>query len=384
MKDRFLTLCKCKEEVEAMPNVQFVKWLGEFNFQLTPVLVRCEVHGTEWETTPLRLCVQKFKCIDCSRRKTNTPNDWERIINHEDNRFRFVEWVDNLKGPSTRVKTVCKCCGIERVATLDNLRNAKTCKNCTELQRVEGLEVEVRNLDDFEFIEWQGDDRTKTTPVLMRCRIHGAEWVTNLFNLTTNGKGCPDCARERNYEGKTISEADNIQRVNEIEGITYLSTVGTYTNTATSRFVISHECGNVWEANVNNIINGSGACCQRCKVAMLKDESTEKATTVGRQGYSANRKGYLYFLVSTNKRFAKIGISNVPESRIPHLAKITPFDFTCEGMFEHENGAIARMIEGNIHRKYAQDNCGFKRFDGHSEWFFLSPELRAEMESIIG
>lgn len=100
-------------------------------------------------------------------------------------------------------------------------------------------------------------------------------------------------------------------------------------------------------------------------------------------GYSKSKKGYLYFLVSENKRFCKIGISNVPEQRMEQLRRATPFEFNKMGQFEHDNGKIALMMETALHRKFKTDNCGFKKFDGASEWFFMTPELEVEINEIL-
>ncbi|MGL5963015.1 MAG: GIY-YIG nuclease family protein [Fusobacteriaceae bacterium] len=99
-------------------------------------------------------------------------------------------------------------------------------------------------------------------------------------------------------------------------------------------------------------------------------------------GYRKDKKGYLYFMLSSNKRFCKIGISNVPDQRMEQLTKATPFDFKKIAQFEHDNGKIAQMMEASLHRKYKDDNCGFKKFDGASEWFFMTPALMDEIEEI--
>ena len=149
------------EQINALPNIRFVRWDGEFKGNRTKAVCRCEIDGYERSIRVDRLVIGDRGCPQCSGMRKLTPDERIEQINAKPN-ITFVRWDGKFKG--VRSKAVCRCeiDGYEWSAMVDHLINTGTgCPYCarygkTEEQPAPNVTVEIPTdvKPAFDLLNW--------------------------------------------------------------------------------------------------------------------------------------------------------------------------------------------------------------------------------------
>lgn len=169
--------------------------------------------------------------------------------------------------------------------------------------------------------------------------ICGNEWKTNLNSVKDRLTGCPRCSGK---EVLTIEKLNYEIKHKGIECIEFNKGVK-----QKSKFKCQH--GHIWESSSDNVKNNNTGC-----------------PICAKTGYDISKKGTLYCLISQNKNYIKIGISNNYKRRIKMLRNATPFTFEVLKLFSSD-GLTVRNLEKDFHKILKSANL--KGFDGATEWF---------------
>lgn len=119
------------DQINAKPNIRFIRWDGEYKNAFTRALCICDIDGFEW----------------------------------------FAN-VDNLVNKG---KGCPQCGGVRRF---------------TESERI----AQINALPGISFVRWDGEFKGNKTKAVCRCDVDDYEWSAIVNNLT-RGSGCPYCAR---------------------------------------------------------------------------------------------------------------------------------------------------------------------------------------------
>jgi hypothetical protein len=138
-----------------------------------------------------------------------------------------------------------------------------------------------------------------------------------------------------------------IRRAKLVHGDKYDYSFVSYDNYKSPVLIVCDVHGQFNQAPGNHL-NGKG--CQGC----------------ANYGYTHDRAGYLYILISECGSRMKIGITNNPKSRFKVLKRNTPFVFNVYDVIEMD-AEKARLIEKFTH--WIASSLHLTGFDGCTEWF---------------
>lgn len=281
---------------------------------------------------------------------------------------------------------------------------------------------QINSLDNVTFVRWDGVFKNNTTKAVVKCGTCDFEWSSTIGNLVTHGKRCPSCAKRRRY-----NESEYIDRVNDIEGITF---VKWHTQFDNAHSKASYRCdnGHEWVTSLNMILHNGTRCpvcagnapisekerlrqiellsgvnfvrwvdgysSNRSRVVLKCDNQHEwecslysvtrqgtRCPTCAIAGFKPEEKGSLYALLSECGSYLKIGISNKYKVRLKCLRATTPFRFDVYGVKHFNKGRDARQMEHQIHSMFP--NAELDGFDGCTEWLVNSTELREYLSTIL-
>ena len=185
------------DQINALPNIAFVRWDGEFKGANGNVIVRCEIDGYEWSARIKGVISKERGCPQCSGVRKWTAEERIEQVNAKSN-VKFVRWDGKFKGIKT--KAVCRCDvdGYEWSSTIKSLvSDGAGCPQCagkriwTANERVE----QINALPNIEFVRWDGEFEGNKTKAVCRCEIDGYEWSAMVSNLVIKRTRCPYCAR---------------------------------------------------------------------------------------------------------------------------------------------------------------------------------------------
>ena len=149
------------DQINAKPNIKFVRWDGEFKGARSKAICRCEIDGYEWSACVHGLVNNGTGCPRCGGTIKQAPEECIEQINAKPN-ITFVRWDGKFKGVKT--KAVCRCDldGCEWSAMVDHLINRGTgCPYCarygkTEEQPAPNITVEIPTdvKPAFDLLNW--------------------------------------------------------------------------------------------------------------------------------------------------------------------------------------------------------------------------------------
>ena len=149
------------EQINALPNIRFVRWDGEFKNNTSKAVCRCDIDGYEWSVTVNNLINNGKGCPQCSCNRKLTANERIDQINALPN-IKFVRWDGEFKGAKSRAICRCDIDGYEWSAAVNNLVNLGTgCPYCarygkTEEQPAPNVTVEIPTdvKPAFDLLNW--------------------------------------------------------------------------------------------------------------------------------------------------------------------------------------------------------------------------------------
>lgn len=251
-----------------------------------------------------------------------------------------------------KVKIGCPKHGTFFQTPADHANRGRGCPECGKLKRA-GL----RTMPQWEFIEkansahnfkYQYDEVRYVASqknVVIICPEHGkfSQMPTNHLS----GKGCPKCADESTRKTLSLTTEQFIEKAKRAHLDKYDYAWAEYINNHTKIKIVCPVHGVFNQTPMSHI---SGRGCPSCGVG----------------GFKPYRKSFIYVLADADCVLMKVGITNDLKVRLYSLKHFTPFKFEIVLHVEVE-GARARVIEKTAHKMGV--SCGFKGFQGCTEWF---------------
>lgn len=191
------------------------------------------------------------------------------------------------------------------------------------------------------------------TQVEIKCNTHGILFRQKPTHHV-GGSGCPVCAKQKivsHIDSLKLTTEDFISKAITAHGDAYDYTNSVYTKASDKVKIWCNNHQGYFEQTANVHLAGSG--CASC----------------AKTGYSTNKPGELYVLVSDN--ITKIGITNFKSAdRSKKVSKSSGKEFKVKFKMRFTDGAIADSIETSmlreLRKKYLQP---VDRFEGQSECF---------------
>lgn len=331
-----------------------------------PIIVTCANHG-DFTAIPSRH-LSGNGCRDCWLERCGQGNklsvdefiEKSMAVHGDDYDYSRVEYKNN----TTPVEIVCNKHGLFSQKPMVHLAGSG-CQKCGVIKKSKKLN---KGLDFFieRAISIHGDryDYSRSIYTLcvrkteIVCRDHGAFMMAP--NSHVNGQGCPKCADEFNAKKRLKPFADFLIQANAAHASKYQYTESTYSGDSRKLEILCADHGPFWQSP-NSHLKGRG--CPKCSVP----------------GFDVEKPAHLYLLESDCGAYIKVGIANKLRDRQAKLRKRTPFKFDVIHTFESEGHEIARL-EKHYHKKL--ESCGFRYFDGATEWFKLDKDVVAEIQSL--
>lgn len=346
-----------EEQLNALPNMRFVRWLDGYRNNLSKAVMRCD-HGHEWASRVDNL-ISGNRCPRCSGRHVHGQLERERQLNRLSGKS-FVRWDTTYEGSRSYAVMRCDALGHEWSACIGALVSNKTgCPKCARQYRYSEHEREeqLAALPNLKFLRWaEGTYRNKNSKAVLECAIDGNVWAANVDSLLNAKRGCPKCAKKYRY-----SEKERESQLSELGGMVFVEWEDGYKNSR-SKAIMRCEKGHTWAAEINSLLfqkSGCPACAQ--------------------YGFNPGKPGTLYALRSECGQFIKIGISNNFKRRLSTLTRKTPFQFNVVATL-HSNGDAVRRIEKMFHIEF--EVSGHEGFDGATEWLKFTPDILALMRAL--
>lgn len=121
-----------ENQINALPNISFVRWVGEYNGSDSKAICRCDIDNFEWSASVLSLINAGNGCPQCAG-----------------------------------------------------------CRRWTVDERID----QINYLPNISFVRWCGDYAGSRSKVICRCAIDGHEWCSVVYSVVSSGRGCPKCAK---------------------------------------------------------------------------------------------------------------------------------------------------------------------------------------------
>lgn len=185
------------DQINALPNIKFVRWDGEFKDGKSKAVCRCDIDGYEWSVTVNNLVNNGRGCPQCRGVRKWTDNERVEQINALPN-IRFVRWDGEYKGSKTKAVCHCEIDGYEWSVTVSGLvSKGSGCPQCygnrklTPDERID----QINARPNITFVRWDGEFKGGKSKAICRCEIDGYEWSKTINGLINQETGCPYCAR---------------------------------------------------------------------------------------------------------------------------------------------------------------------------------------------
>lgn len=183
-------------QINAIPNIKFMRWHSEYVGAKSKAVVRCDVDGHEWITSINHLLNDGSRCPMCCGQPRWT--DLDRIVQINKNKgISFLRWEGEYKDARSRAVVKCLVDGFSWSATVNNLVNLGSgCPQCAGLRKwtADEREIQINNIAGIRFVRWVGDFIGNKSKLSCKCCKCNIEWTTSLMSLMKLSGGCPNCA----------------------------------------------------------------------------------------------------------------------------------------------------------------------------------------------
>lgn len=236
------------------PNEEFIQKLGIVNSDVIPlsrytlssnkIKCKCKKCGYEWMVTPNKLLSGRG-CPKCSGKMKKDTEQFGAELKKVNPSIELVGEYSNASSP---VKVRCKKCFHEWSPVASSLLVGNGCPKCAHRITLSHgqftKELERINAD----IEVLGEYKTKKTPILVKCKKCGREWLATPDNLLRN-HGCAKCAKV--LKRTTEDFVKELAKVNE-----RFIVLGEYKNARTKITVVCKDCGYERHATPDSLLRG--------------------------------------------------------------------------------------------------------------------------------
>lgn len=331
-----------------------------------PVIITCAKHG-DFSSVPSRHLSGNGcrgcwldRCGTYSRLSKDEFIDKSKEIHGDLYDYSKVEYIKNI----SPVEIVCKIHGAFKQKPMVHLAGSG-CQECGKIKKSESLMKDVDfYIERAKIVHGDRYDYSKSSyeaansKIEIICSRHGSFWMTP--NAHTNGQGCSKCADEFNARKRMKPFSLFVEQANSKHQSKYSYVESSYSGDARKLEIICGDHGSFMQSP-NRHLQGSG--CPKCSIS----------------GFDVGKPAYLYLLESDCGKYIKIGIANKLRDRQTKLRKRTPFCFDHIHTFSSGGHEIA-ALEKHYHSKL--ESCGFRYFDGCTEWFRFDKDIVEEIKRL--
>ena len=262
------------EQINAKPNIRFVRWDGEFKGNRSEAVCRCEIDGYEWSAI-LKNMFAGSGCPQCSGKRTWTADERIEHINAKPN-IRFVRWDGEFKGNKT--KAVCRCDvdGYEWSAKVNYLINESIgCPQCSGKRKWTADERidQINARPSIKFVRWDGLFKGSKSKAVCRCEIDGYEWSATINGVVHKGTGCPQCTGTRKW-----TAGEYIDRINALPNIRFVRWDGEFEGNKTKAVCRCDIDGYEWSVRVNDLVNNGTGCPYCARYGKTEEQPAPNVT----------------------------------------------------------------------------------------------------------
>lgn len=406
-----------EQQINALPNIKFVRWGGTYRGAKSKAVCRCDVDGYEWATAVSNLINGSTGCPQCSGKRRWTAEERISQINALPN-IEFIRWVDGYVNNESKAVCRCQIDGFEWAAGVNMLISSGTgCPQCGgTMRRGEEYRInQINALPNIEFVRWDGIYKNSYSKAICRCAVCGGEWAGTVNNLVNNGRGCTPCGRGAMASRLLIPAKERERQINALPNIKFIRWENGYSGSKSKAVCRCEIDGCEWSATPSHLLS-TGTGCPQCggrkhipadehiarintlpnikfvrwahgfknisskAVCRCAIDGFEWAVTVqnlvhhGRGcpkcatiGYQPSKPGTLYFLRSECGSMVKIGISNNYKQRHSRLRRRTPFNWHCIELLHDDDGSLIAEWEKELH-SWTEPAIFLETFDGYTEW----------------
>lgn len=229
-----------------------IEVLEDYNGFSTRILCRCKKCETEWRPKPDSILYKKRNCPNCSPVTKKTDKQFrDELLALSEN----ILPLEKYKNINTRIRFKCGICNYEWFAKPKDILQGTGCPKCANRISLSHEEFINRIQQANNTVEIIGKYIDSKTKVKCRCKMCGYEWLGLPSNLL-HGAGCQRCSGTLRLTNEEFLEKLMVLNPR-------IKPLGTYINRNTKIQCHCEICGNEWEANPGNLLNGHG--CPKCK-----------------------------------------------------------------------------------------------------------------------
>lgn len=401
-----------EQQINALPNIQFVRWVEGYRSNKSKAVCRCVIDGFEWAAAVSHLINTGRGCPQCAGNRPYTADERIAQINVLPN-IRFVRWADGEYRNSAS-KAVCRCelDDFEWAASVKDLVKGRGCPQCAGVRRWTAEERirQINAMPNISFVRWGGVYCNSKSKAICRCALDGFEWAAAVSSLISRGHGCPQCGGKRRWAAE-----ERIEQINALPNLEFVQWVDGYKGSHSKAICRCVVDGYEWPVSISSLLS-TGTGCPQCagmtsrpaeeRIAQIKalpnisfvrwvgeytnafSKAVCRCDLDGHEwvaslsnllyagtgcpacatiGYQPSKPGTLYFLRSECGTMVKIGISNNYKQRHTQLKRATPFDWHCIELLHSDDGSLIAEWEKELHSWTEQ--AEFREpFDGYTEW----------------
>lgn len=266
---------------------------------------------------------------------------------------------DFWQKPCSHVSNKCGCQKCGEIAKSNKRKNNQE----DIIKRFREVHGNIYDYSEVEYIDYHKN-------VKIRCLKHGVfEQTPN--NHISQKQGCPECARIKRAQSKTLSHEEQVALIAERNP--YVDVLGTIVDDKTPVLCRCIICEHKWEPIPFNLKRGEG--CPRC----------------AKRGFLSHDCGKLYVMVDDLEAptLMKIGVSVQEGKRKDQILKsaqkagVGIYDLHIARTWK---GSTEDMLalEGALHQAFSSYKVSFStKFDGCNEFFYYRPEVFEEVEKLL-
>lgn len=349
-----------REKAERLHRGKYDYSLVDYASAKKAVTIICPVHGEFYQKPANHLAGNGCKACGVEVRglKSRRPVDLfiEESRRSHGEKYEYDE--SSYYCYSSKVRIKCKVHGWFYQHAGNHARGAgcAMCAGSISLNKEEFkrlAKLKHGDLYDYSNVDYS----CSHSQVTIICRIHGA--FSQAPNSHLSGRGCPACGRAKQIENYKLGVNEFISRSKALHGDRYDYSLVDYKTLHHKVNIICPDHGPFWQ-NANSHMRCSG--CPECPPNARR----------------FNDPCSIYIMSAGPK--SKIGISIEPTVRVSRLIRKTPFKSELYSQNIVDTWFVARKIESEAHRHLAAKNCGYKGFDGSSEWFDVTADYA---ESVV-
>ena len=185
------------KQVNAIPNIEFLRWADGYKNSKSKANVRCKVDGFVWSAMVGNIIYNCSGCPQCANQRRWTAKERVDQINCLKG-VKFIGWIDGYDGVKSKAKVRCSVDNYEWSAAVTDLVNGGYgCPQCSGVRRWTADEriEQINSLENIEFVSWVDGYENNHSKANVKCSVDNFEWRAAVNDIVNRGSGCPRCAK---------------------------------------------------------------------------------------------------------------------------------------------------------------------------------------------